>query len=823
MKKKVLLVGWDAADWKIIDKLFAEGKLPNLQSLVKRGVRTQLQTLDPPLSPMLWTSIATGFRADIHGIGGFIEPSPDGNGIRPVTSTSRKVKAIWNILQQNGLKSNVVAWWPSNPVEPINGVMVSNLFQVANKPLNEPWVFPAGTIHPPEMEESLRECLVHPHEITAHMLAPFVPNIVQNRDLVKHPRIDGILKNISQAATVHAASTLIQSETEWDFMAVYHDALDHFCHIGMKFQAPHRPEIDKQGFENFQHVVEAGYRFHDLMLGRTLELADENTTILLISDHGFYSEHQRPTYIPNEPSGPAVEHSPYGVLVMAGPGIKKGEIVSRGSVLDITPTLLHYFGLPVGKDMEGKVLYQIFEEPVLAKYVDSWQNISGDTGEHDETIKEDPIAAQEAMQQLVELGYIDPPGEEISKQIEKIVNESRYYVARNQINGGRFEQAITTLKEIFEKTGFHRYGQRLATCYLNKRMYAECQELIEYLKNNPQPIEEAAKEAVNENAEEPMYLEFLEGLYFLATNQYRKAQPILEEILTRYPNNFQVQLNIAFILADRKRFAEAEEAFIKALAIDDQNVHAHHGLGLSLLRQEKYNEALDEFLICIDLNFNFVRAHCHLGETLFKLNAFEEAEQAFLVCLKIAPNMIKPHRWLMEIYKNHLVDQVKFDEHNQQINKKITKNINVLTGHLYGDYANVFDDMKKEGYSIVQVENPTNLKSQLADLEFNELSKTLFFIPYHLLSFISSDLDLKLIHLMKDKTSLIEDYSKKGISKSQDGIISQLAVSRVEEESHKFYLWQNANPGISTLVINSEKDGLCSQDDLEKLANFLTL
>jgi predicted AlkP superfamily phosphohydrolase/phosphomutase len=154
MKKKVLLIGWDAADWKIIDKLFAEGKLPNLYNLVKRGVRTQLQTLDPPLSPMLWTSIATGFRADIHGIGGFIEPTPSGDGLRPVTSTSRKVKAIWNILQQNGLKSNVVAWWPSNPVEPISGVMVSNLFQVANKPLHETWEFPTGTIHPSSFEES---------------------------------------------------------------------------------------------------------------------------------------------------------------------------------------------------------------------------------------------------------------------------------------------------------------------------------------------------------------------------------------------------------------------------------------------------------------------------------------------------------------------------------------------------------------------------------------------------------------------------------------------------------------------------------------------
>ena len=133
-KKKVLVIGWDSADWKVIDPLIQQGKMPALKGLIERGVYGKIQTLDPPLSPMLWTSIATGFRADKHGIGGFIEPMPDGTGLRPVTTTSRKVKAIWNILHHHDYKSNVVAWWPSNPAEPINGVMVSNLFHNATKP-----------------------------------------------------------------------------------------------------------------------------------------------------------------------------------------------------------------------------------------------------------------------------------------------------------------------------------------------------------------------------------------------------------------------------------------------------------------------------------------------------------------------------------------------------------------------------------------------------------------------------------------------------------------------------------------------------------------
>ena len=131
-QKKLLVIGWDAADWKVINPLIQDGKMPALKKLMERGVFGNLKTLDPPVSPMLWTSMATGVRPYKHGIGGFVEPRPDGEGLRPVSSSSRKVKAIWNMFHNYNKKSNIVSWWPSNPVEPINGVMVSNLFHIAN-------------------------------------------------------------------------------------------------------------------------------------------------------------------------------------------------------------------------------------------------------------------------------------------------------------------------------------------------------------------------------------------------------------------------------------------------------------------------------------------------------------------------------------------------------------------------------------------------------------------------------------------------------------------------------------------------------------------
>ena len=67
MNKKLLLIGWDAADWKVIDELMAEGKMPTLKRMVEEGTSGNLRTLQPPLSPMLWTSIATGKHNDALG------------------------------------------------------------------------------------------------------------------------------------------------------------------------------------------------------------------------------------------------------------------------------------------------------------------------------------------------------------------------------------------------------------------------------------------------------------------------------------------------------------------------------------------------------------------------------------------------------------------------------------------------------------------------------------------------------------------------------------------------------------------------------------
>ena len=108
--------------------------------------------------------------------------------------------------------------------------------------------------------------------------------------------------------------------------------------------------------------------------------------------------------MPNFNAAPALEHRPYGMICVAGPGIAKGKRIFGASLMDITPTILTIYGLPIGKDMDGKVLSDIFEERPSPTLIDSWEDVEGNFGEHPADMQEDAVEAAAALQQLVDLG-----------------------------------------------------------------------------------------------------------------------------------------------------------------------------------------------------------------------------------------------------------------------------------------------------------------------------------------------------------------------------------------------------------------------------------
>lgn len=670
-KTKVLVIGWDAAEWKIIDKLVAEGYMPTFKKFLEEGTRARLATLDPPLSPMLWTSMATGMRPYKHGILGFVEPDPLTGKVRPVSTKSRKVKAIWNILNQNNYTSNVIGWWPSNPAEPINGCMVSNLFQTETKGYEtidiDKWEMPEGTVHPERLKDTLKELRVHPLEITGNLIMPFVPKAIeQNRK--NDPKLYNISKFIAHATSIHSACTELMINEPADFTAVYHDAIDHFGHTYMKFYPPKLDTVSEEDFELFNEVIRGAYMFHDMMLERLLKLTDKDTTVIICSDHGFHSDHLRPQFIPNNPIGPAIEHSPFGIFAIKGPGIKKGASIYGASVLDLTPTLLSLYDLPIGKDMDGKPLIDIYENPKVVNYIESWELIEGDSGELSKDAKEDPMAHEAAMQQLIDLGYISAPDidDDIETLKKETITENNFYLAKSYSNGGKFNEAIEILESIIEdeKTDFRYIIEMISAC-ISINDFEKGNHYLKMIKD---------QKIIEEN-----FLNIFAAKINIGLNNPREAILLLENSLKQFSFSAEVNVELAKIYLAINELDKSELLLKKAIEIDPLNAYAYNGLGVIATRKEAYEQAIEYFLESIELIYHYPIAHFNLGEALALYGDYENAEKAFQSVVVMAPKIKKTYKWLLDISKlQHHSAKI---EHYEKVWKTISHgHISIITG-----------------------------------------------------------------------------------------------------------------------------------------------
>jgi predicted AlkP superfamily phosphohydrolase/phosphomutase/tetratricopeptide (TPR) repeat protein len=681
LAKKVLLIGWDAADWKIINPLLDQGLMPTLEALVNHGVIGNLATLHPVLSPMLWNSIATGMRPDKHGIHGFIEPDPQTGRVRPVSSTSRKVKAIWNILTQRGYKTHVLGWFAGHPAEPINGISVSDLYPYALASREKEWPLPPGAVHPESLRETFAQLRMHPEEVTEAAILPIIPRAAEI-DQEKDKRLEGFAKILSENCSIHNAATWILQNQPWDFMAVYYNGIDHFCHGYMHFHPPRMEGIPEDQFEIYKNVVNGAYRFHDMMLQTLVELAGPDATIILVSDHGFHSDHLRPRGIPIEPAGPAVQHRNFGVIAMRGAegaNIKQDERIYGATLLDITPTILTLFGLPVGADMDGRVLVQAFDEPPEITRIPSWEQEPGECGMHPADLRVDPVAAQAVLQRLVALGYIEAPGEDQAKAAEMAVREQDYNLARAYLDARRYRDALPLLKELVTKWPDEvRFSQYLAQCYLAMRNRAEAKAILEHLiKNPPKPApkpeaetggpKEAPKSEVEVPGEPPKprpWADLLMGIIHFEEGNMDGALSSLLRAEQSDPRLPDLHLRIGDVYLRQKRVDDAERAFERALEIDGDSPAAHLGLAMVHLRKRRNEQAAEQALHAVGLQHFLPLGHFYLGVSLARLGHRDRAALAFETSLTMLPGLMASHRWLATLYRQPGGDPEKSARHN---------------------------------------------------------------------------------------------------------------------------------------------------------------
>ena len=632
--RRVMLVGWDAADWQIARPLMDQGQMPTLTAMTRQGVAGNLASISPMLSPILWNTIATGKRPDQHGVHGFTEPDPNGPGIRPTASTSRTCKALWNIATQAGLRTHVVGWYASHPAEPIAGVMVSNQFEIVTRsPDGSIAPPPPSGVHPASMLERLADLRVAPGEIDASAILPFIPaasEIIASGD-TKH--LGALQHLLAQTATIHAIATELLATTDWDLACIYYEGIDRFKHQFMDFHPPKLEAVSQSDFERYQHCVCGAYRFHDMMLQTLLTLAGEDTAVVLISDHGYTSDHRRLT--PEQAAAnPAACHRPFGILAAQGPEIARGAPLFGASLLDIAPTILDLLGLPPALDMPGRVLAEVLTTGEPLARITSWEGIGDpqgqDAGMHPPDLRADPIESREALAQLAALGYIEPPGADDEETVRKTIAINRMTLAQSLFSAGRPRQALETLDALEPPFRDQTDVRTLrASCLLALDQRSEARAQIESLRaDHP------------ENRRFDLMLGSLE----LAEKHHDAALELLDRVARAEPTLPGLHTRLGRVLHEVGRFDRAAEAFTTALTADPDDVTALVGLARARLRLGDPAAALDHAMSAAERTHHLPGAHHIIGAALLELGRPQDAIEALGLALVQAPGYTRAKR-----------------------------------------------------------------------------------------------------------------------------------------------------------------------------------
>lgn len=413
---RVFIVAIDGGTWEVFDPLIEAGRMPNLAKLIEEGSRGVLRSMDPTASSIIWTTVATGKVPDKHGIRGFVAASESG-ALVPVSSNMRRTKALWNIASEARMTVGFLGWWVTWPAEPVRGFMASDL----TWPLRKSERGFATGVHR-ELNVAHR---TYPEELLGE-LEPFIrtrfnttPEDLSLLRIAEVPEVgsyavrDMLLKDIS----LGEMTGYLLERYHPSLFAVYFDGFDAYCHIFWDIYREYA-ELARQGegalagmpFE-LRAIAEA-LEHHlsrlDGYLGTVMEHAGPGDVVLVISDHGYGdnpgSQPIQRTY--EEWIRTPHWHTLNGILAAWGGPIRPGFRVTEAGVLDVAPTVLALLGLPLARDMDGRVLAEMIESRFLhqnpireiATYeTEQWSEQSAIESPYDE----------EVLNRLRALGYLD--------------------------------------------------------------------------------------------------------------------------------------------------------------------------------------------------------------------------------------------------------------------------------------------------------------------------------------------------------------------------------------------------------------------------------
>ena len=405
----VIWLGLDGLDFELLDRLAAQGRMPNWKRLSSEGYSARLASFAPLISPILWTTAATGVAPDVHRVLDFQEVDPKTGVKVPISGLSRAVPAAWNIASAAGRKVGVVGWWATHPAEEVNGFFVSD----HASPILFGKLSISGSAFPAALEPGVASLLDRDGRVTAKDLVAYVSlpeseieGVLSSGAGMENP-VAALARILAATRIGHRAARDLYDRNLPDLLALYLEGTDEVGHIFAAATPPRLACAREEDVARYGRVVETYYGAIDRILGQWMRRASEDgATLIVHSDHGFTWGEDRPCgFASGNWATAAFWHRFDGVFAAWGARVRRSPERGAASLFDVAPTVLALLGLPQGRGMPGKPISAAFTELPPPGKAEDYSNIE---------IRRLPprdVSAQEASEytrKLLALGYLSP-------------------------------------------------------------------------------------------------------------------------------------------------------------------------------------------------------------------------------------------------------------------------------------------------------------------------------------------------------------------------------------------------------------------------------
>jgi predicted AlkP superfamily phosphohydrolase/phosphomutase/Tfp pilus assembly protein PilF len=568
----VALFAIDGADWELLLELMTDGHLPNIRALIDRGVSASVTTIAPTISPLLWTTVATGVRPDRHGVIDFFDPREQNAA---VSASSRRAPALWEISDAFNRKAVAVNWWTGWP--PLD---------TATAVYGMPSAM-SGSLHSQVPIDA--DAAAVPVETVGHQQLSRFMNIPPSEvERLEPNSAAGIFRRVlAKTWTDHRVGMELYRAHRPMLFMLHFEGSDTVNHLFGPFHPPLRVGVNPEGYRRYWATVAAYYAELDRLIGEWMRVLPDETTVMVVSAHGFHWGKERPKEPPAGTSALGAHRSP-GFFVAYGPRIQPSRARQTISIYDIAPTVLSLLGLPKSHEMTGEFAQWAFADV---------QGVTGvDVISYRDLMVGRPVAARGTdaatyRAELQQVGHVADPNRMAMPMIEESAGRTLspeqwglYAYLNNRGVELKQQNELRQAAETFQKAIEMNPGRPIA--YLNlsivnfdRQQYTAAEELLfaAIARGLPNPEQYVVDYAT-------LYRE--RNLVTRAVNLLTKGQEI-------FPESYLIAANRGAALASTDRLTEALPELERALGLRPTSTTVLNNLGLYWLKRKEPARALD--------------------------------------------------------------------------------------------------------------------------------------------------------------------------------------------------------------------------------------